>query len=249
MPKGGRIVIELRNETRTQVAGPGAAGLDPGDYVALVVLDNGAGMSPDVLSRAFEPFFTTKSTGRGSGLGLSMVYGFARQSGGGITIASEPGRGTTATLLLPRAPAPTESAADVEPEPPPAISARGSETVLVVEDEAPVRRFVRRELERLGYRVLQASDGPSALRLIRTEIPIDLLFVDIIMPGGLNGVQVAAAARALRPTLRVLLTSGYSDTVLEQQGADEPFGRPLQKPYQLSDLAGAIRGKLDPVAL
>jgi len=193
------------------------------------------------LRRAFEPFFTTKEPGKGSGLGLSMVHGFAKQSGGHVSIYSEQGFGTTVRLYLPYA-RPAAAVGELRGEAPSEPRAQG-ETILVVEDQAEVRRIVVRQLSTLGYRVLEAEDAQAAFQVLRTDTPIDLLFTDVVMPG-VSGIEVAAAAREARPGLRVLLTSGFADGVAggTQVGVADAV---LTKPYRRWDLARRIRGLLD----
>jgi CheY-like chemotaxis protein len=205
------------------------------------VSDTGAGMTPDVLARAFEPFFTTKGVGKGSGLGLSMVYGFLRQSGGHAKIYSEAGHGTTVRLYLPRA----ASAATVEvshAEPP---EVGGHEHVLVVEDDPLVREHAVTLLRGLGYRVSDAADGAAALKVLAGPESVDLLFTDIVMPGGMNGRQLADAARSLRPHLRVLYTSGYTENAIVHHGRLDPGVQLLAKPYRRRQLAQKVRAVLD----
>jgi signal transduction histidine kinase len=237
MPNGGSLTIETRNaqlDADYAALNPEAV---PGDYVLLEVSDTGMGMSSDTLAHVFEPFFTTKDVGRGTGLGLSMVFGFVKQSQGHIKIYSEPGQGTTVRLYLPRAQAPRDAAA------PDAAPARASatprhETVLVVEDNAEVRRSVTGQLAALGYAVIEADGPQAALALLRNpETRVDLLFTDIVMPGGVNGHELGGQALAIRPGLRVLFTSGYSGSALrngDRLSAAEHF---LSKPYRKEELA------------
>jgi CheY-like chemotaxis protein len=211
----------------------------PGPYVMLAVSDNGTGMSQDVLDKVFEPFFTTKEVGKGSGLGLSMVYGFVKQSGGHIRIYSEIGHGTTIKLYLPPARGQVE-AAPAAPAPLP----HGNETIMVVEDDALVRNFVTTQLQSLGYRTVGAANGPAALNLIEGGQPFDLLFTDVIMPGGLSGRELAEKALKLRPGIKVLYTSGYTDNAIVHQGRLDPGVLLLTKPYRKSQLANMIRRAL-----
>jgi PAS domain S-box-containing protein len=211
-----------------------------GDYVRIAVSDTGAGMPPEVLARALEPFFTTKEAGKGTGLGLAQVYGFVRQSGGGVKIDSAPGRGTTVALFLPRT---TERPADAANAP--ARDERPLErgrSVLLVEDDAGVRTVAENLLLELGCRVETAGDGPTALARLQAGSPVDLLLTDIVMPGGMSGVELAAEARRLKPELRVLLSTGYAEGKLEAaEAADLPV---LQKPYQAEELSQAVRRAL-----
>jgi CheY-like chemotaxis protein len=198
-------------------------------------------MTPEVAARAFEPFFTTKDIGKGSGLGLSMVYGFVKQSNGHVTIYSEPGLGTTVRLYLPASPG--ESPADREHAPKVALDepalARG--TVLVAEDDPFVRTYAVACLESLGYRVTAAVDGNEALALLGQGTAVDLLFTDIVMPGGMNGWELAERAQRLRPGLKVLLTSGYALETLAARGRLHPEMQVLNKPYRKADLARRLR--------
>ena len=184
----------------------------PGDYVMVAVTDTGSGMSAEVAGRAFEPFFTTKEVGKGTGLGLSMVYGFAQQSGGSMQIRSGPGQGTAVRLFFPRAGAPQINAA---PPVGPRATAAGNETILVVEDNDMVREYVESELKALGYRVIVTRNAPAALDILRGPEKIDLLFSDVVMPGGMFGPELAREAARLRPGLKILLTSGYTEHPVE----------------------------------
>jgi CheY-like chemotaxis protein len=198
-------------------------------------------MSPEVAARVFEPFFTTKEVGKGSGLGLSMVYGFVRQSGGHVNIYSEEGRGTAVRIYLPRAEAKGERAPDQAAGPLP----RGTETVLVVEDDPLVRELAVGMIRRLNYEVVVATDGPSALAVLDGDRQIDLMFSDIVMPGGMSGPDLAAQARKRRPDLKVLFTSGYSEHTISRPGKPTLDFPLLAKPYRVSDLANRIREILD----
>ena len=242
MPGGGRLTIGTANITLDGPIGEQADSIPAGQYVAIAVTDTGTGMSRDVLQRAFDPFFTTKDVGKGSGLGLSMVYGFARQSGGTVTIDTALGRGTTVTIYLPRAPG--KIAAPPRPKAVP-DAPRGNETVLVVEDDALVREHVCALLRGLGYSVLAAADGREALETLRGEAAIDLLFTDIVMPGGVDGTSLGELAHELRPGLRVLFTTGYAeDRMLDLANARQP-ARVVQKPYRRAELATKVRAALD----
>ena len=239
MPDGGRLMVEVRNNSL------GQSDLDvngeprPGDYVMVAVTDTGCGMAADVASRAFEPFFTTKEVGKGTGLGLSMVYGFAQQSGGLVQLRSEPGQGSVVRLFFPRI------AATLNEDPAPAeqiVAPDGSETILVVEDDDMVRAYVESELRTLGYRVIATSNGPAALEVLRQPDDIHLLFTDVVMPGGMFGPELAKQATALRPGLKVLFTSGYSQNpVKAPDGVD---ARVLTKPFKRQDLAAMLRSAL-----
>ncbi len=238
MPGGGRLLIH----TETVMLDADYAKLhhyvEPGPYAVIMVSDTGIGMTPEVQRQAFEPFFTTKPEGGGTGLGLSMVYGFVKQSGGHINLYSEPDHGTSFRLYFPiteAAPAAAVRARDDESEP------TGTETVLVVEDQESVRYTAVSILEHLGYRTLTAADGQGALRLLEADSSIDLLFTDVVMPGGLHGPALAARATRLRPQLKVLLTSGYPKDLMN---GESPFAL-LRKPYQNDELARAVRAALD----
>jgi CheY-like chemotaxis protein len=236
MPDGGSLTIRT---SRVEVTTPPAAGaeLEPGAYAALALQDTGAGMAPEVAARVFEPFFTTKAGGRGTGLGLSMVYGFAKQSGGTVTIASEAGRGTTVTMFLPLAKRDQES---------PAISAAFTDvpsvprTVLVVEDEADVRTIVRRQLESLGHRVLVAEAATEALLLIQGPGAPELLLTDVVLSGQMDGIELANAARAARPNLAVIFMSGYTAVPEAQQRMRDAGAPLLSKPFTTPQLARAV---------
>ncbi|MDA9501113.1 ATP-binding protein [Bradyrhizobium sp. CCBAU 11357] len=239
MPGGGKLTLETANRELdgTANAGEGVRGA----FVMVAVGDAGHGIPADIRERVFEPFFTTKGVGRGTGLGLSMVYGFARQSGGAVAIESEEGRGTVMRLFLPRAKG--EAVARTAPVQPPA-TARGRETILVVEDDPLVQGYVIAQIGGLGYRTLAASDGASALALVDQGAKFDLLFTDIIMPGGMNGHELAEAVRLRRPGVRVLYTSGYTDNTIVHDGHLDPGVALLFKPYRKAELAQKIREAL-----
>jgi CheY-like chemotaxis protein len=242
MPNGGKLVVETRNVVINGDHTDFQPDLRPGAYVQLSISDTGSGMPPHVRDRVFEPFFTTKEKGRGTGLGLAMVYGFVKQSGGHVTIYSEVGLGTTINLYLPRAnagataPASSTTKSGVDP--------RARETILVVEDDERVRRLTVKRLEMIGYRVLEANDGPKALEILGQGEAIDLVFTDLIMPGGLSGREVAIRARQLRPGIKVLLTSGYAEELVHGDDLRREQLRVLRKPYQQADLVAALRDVL-----
>jgi PAS domain S-box-containing protein len=242
MPNGGRLLIETMNVHLDEQYAARQIEVTAGDYVSLIMTDSGTGMPPDVLERAFEPFFTTKETGRGTGLGLSMVYGFVKQSRGHVKIYSEVGHGTSIKIYLPRA-----GVADAEAiaPTPPASDPRGNETILVVEDSRTVRHMAAEVLRALGYRVLDAEDGPTALAILSEGAAIDLLFTDMIMPNGMDGEELVRQARALRPQLRALYTSGYSEQFLKGRASADAKIVVLHKPYRRGALAGAVRRVLD----
>jgi len=239
MPDGGRLTIETCN---VRLNKPGARDLDmaPGHYVAVCVSDTGTGMAPDVLARAFDPFFTTKPIGMGTGLGLSMIYGFARQSGGQVRINSELGRGTAVRLYLPRHATDESSAAVSEAaEPPNRAGAR--EAVLVIDDEPTVRMLICDALTELGYVTIEAEDGPSGLQVVQSHARVDLLITDVGLPGGLNGRQVADAARARRPDLKVLFITGYADKAAAGSTLLSHGMQVMTKPFSFVALAAKIR--------
>jgi CheY-like chemotaxis protein len=206
----------------------------------VAVTDTGIGMTAEVASRAFEPFFTTKEVGKGTGLGLSMVYGFAQQSGGSMKITSEPGHGTVIKLFFPRFDA--ARAKDAPPADQRATPA-GYETILLVEDDDMVRSFVEKELQALGYHVIVTRDGRSALEIVRGPAKIDLLFTDVVMPGGMFGPELAKQASQLRPELKILFTSGYSEQPVKSLDGlgDAPI---LNKPFRRHDLSSMLRSVL-----
>jgi signal transduction histidine kinase len=242
MPEGGKLFVESANVSVGVIGKEAQRGIPAGDYVRLVVSDTGQGIAPEVVDRVFEPFFTTKEVGRGSGLGLSQVYGFTKQSDGHILIDSKSGEGTTVTMYLPRsAPADEPAAADA----PPNAAPSGNETVLVVDDNSEVREVMAVIIGSLGYKVLTAEDAMEALGVIRSQGGIDLLVSDIVMSGGVDGFELARRVRALRPGLPVLLMSGYPAGSVENN--DFPI---LQKPYRRQQLALHLRAALgDPLAL
>ena len=244
MPDGGRLTIETSNRWMDERAAK-ARDLKPGQYVSLCVSDTGTGMTADVVERAFDPFFTTKPIGQGTGLGLSMVYGFAGQSGGAARIYSEPGKGTMICIYLPRhmgeVVEPGEAASDfADPAP-----AAGGETVLVVDDEPLVRMLCVEQLEELGYAVIEAGDGPSALKIIETRQPIDLLVTDVGLPRGMNGRQLADAARLRRPGLEVLFVTGYAENAVLNHGHLEPGMHIMTKPFEMEAFARRVRDLID----
>ncbi len=242
MPNGGKLTIEASNVFLDELYCANNAEVKPGQYVQIAVTDSGAGMSKDILGRAFEPFFTTKESGQGTGLGLSQVYGFVKQSGGHVKIYSEAGHGTTVKIYLPR-PRGTKLAGEQR------LSAAmpkayGKETILVVEDDEDVRAFIAETLQDLGYTVLQAQDAPSALSLLGGEPAVDLLLTDVILPG-LNGRELAQAACAKEPGLRVLFMTGYSRNAIVHQGRLDAGVQLVQKPLTQASLAAKIRDVLD----
>jgi PAS domain S-box-containing protein len=246
MPKGGQLVIETANAHLDEHYAEQNVEVSPGDYVAVTITDSGTGIPPEVVERVFEPFFTTKDVGHGTGLGLSMVYGFIKQSHGHVKIYSEVGHGTSVKLYLPRsATVPAQSSGGTSN----GVGAHpsGSETILVVEDSGPVRKVAVNMLRTLGYRVREADDGHSALEILREPGEIDLLFTDLIMPNGIDGQELLVRARAQRPGLRALFTSGYSEHFLKARGGTDQTVPLLGKPYRARKLAEAVRNALDGV--
>jgi CheY-like chemotaxis protein len=239
MPGGGRITIETANAHLDAAYAATQRDVSPGQYVCLSVTDTGVGMSQAVLARAFDPFFTTKPIGRGTGLGLSMVYGFARQSEGHVRIYSEVGQSTTVKLYLPRYRGTVADEANaVATEP--GRAAESDETVMVIEDESSVRELVIEVLNDLGYRALEAEDGPTGLRILRSQARIDLLVTDVGLPG-MNGRQVAEAAREHRPGLKVLFITGYAENAAMANGFLAPGMEMVTKPFAVETLASRIR--------
>jgi PAS domain S-box-containing protein len=245
MPAGGRLTIETANVTLDKDYTDQQEEVAPGDYVRIAVSDTGNGMSPEVQAKVFEPFFTTKEVGKGSGLGLSMVYGFAKQSGGHVSLDSEVGVGTTVYLFLPRADA---AAADsVEPEDSVGDHrAAGRERVLIVEDDASVREIPASILRAAGYEVFEAEDSDQAFDVLdMDETRVDLLFTDVVLPGGLNGREIAERARRLHPGIKVLYTSGYTENVITHQSHLDSGIELLIKPYRRGELLTKVRAALD----
>jgi nitrogen-specific signal transduction histidine kinase/ActR/RegA family two-component response regulator len=241
MPRGGALLIDTRNGRLDAAYAAAHTDVTPGDYVVVEVSDSGTGMPSDILLRIFEPFFTTKEQGRGTGLGLSMVFGFMKQSGGHITVYSEPGKGTTFRLYLPRM---QDTAAAQEDRSEVPASRGGNETILVVEDNAGLRRIVVRQLNEAGYRVLEAPDAEAAMTIIDSPEPIHLLLTDVVMPGAMDGRDLARVATARRPSLRTLLTSGFPDARWGGS-ASRAGNRLLSKPYRKEELRRAVREVLD----
>ncbi|MGF1628993.1 MAG: PAS domain S-box protein [Kiloniellaceae bacterium] len=243
MPGGGCLTIETANKTLDGDYTARNIEVVPGEYVMLAVSDNGAGMAPEIVDRVFEPFFTTKELGQGTGLGLSMVYGFAKQSGGHVKIYSELGHGTTVRLYLPRAGAGQRHEDLRAPQRAGAITVDAR--VLVVEDDPEVRRVAVSHLLALGYRVIEAENGRAALAYLVHDADIDLLFTDVVMPGGMSGPELAMEARRLHSGLKVLFTSGYAESALENKAAAGMAGALLSKPYRKDDLERKLHEVLD----
>ena len=237
MPAGGRLVIETANVSIDQDRASHLDGLNPGDYVQLSVSDTGEGMSSSVRERAFEPFFTTKEMGRGTGLGLSMIYGFAKQSGGLATIDSTPGKGTVVAIYLPRHRVEPILVVDSDLE---GTTLGAGQTILAVEDDERVRKLTVMRLTQLGYTVLSAASGAEAIELLAAGRPVDLLFSDVVMPGGMSGFDLRTKVQALYPSMPVLLTSGYAEELSRDDAGSDGRLKILNKPYRLADLAAAI---------
>ncbi len=244
MPEGGKLIIRTSNTQLEDAHEAKLRDVMPGDYIAISVCDNGAGMSPEVMSRAFDPFFTTKPIGQGTGLGLSMIYGFTRQSGGYAKIQSEVGKGTTVKLYLPRYHGEHELSQEPDPAPVTMPTAAHEEVVLVVEDEQVVRDLVVDLLAEMGYRSLQAVDGPSGLAILLSDARIDLLISDVGLPG-FNGRQLADAACAHRPELKVLFITGYAHDAAVSNDLLAPGMQMITKPFALETLAERIRDMIE----
>lgn len=244
MPSGGRLTLETANARLDADYAALHIDVQAGQYVMVAVSDTGSGISPQHLKQVFEPFFTTKPTGKGTGLGLSMVYGFVKQSAGHVAIYSELGQGTTVRLYLPRANAEDTSGAGSEEATGTDTPMGGRGTILLVEDDADVRAYALSQLQGFGYTVMEAADGPTALAILQKRSDIDLLFTDVVMPGGMNGRALADAARRLYPQLRVLYTSGYTENAIVHHGRLDEGARLLGKPYRRSELDRAVRAAL-----
>jgi PAS domain S-box-containing protein len=242
MPDGGRITIETANKWLDERAAA-ERDLPPGQYISLCVTDTGTGMTPDVIAHAFDPFFTTKPLGQGTGLGLSMIHGFVRQSGGQVRIYSEVGKGTTMCLYLPRS---TDGTEDAEtPDAPYAPDPGHGETVLVIDDEPTVRMLMVEVLEEAGYIALEAGDGPGGLKLLQSDLRIDLLVTDVGLPGGMNGRQVADAARITRPDLKVLFVTGYAENAAVGNGLLDRGMQVITKPFAMTTFGNKVREMIE----
>ena len=243
MPNGGKLTLETANIHLDEKYASTQNEVLPGQYVMLAVTDNGCGMPPDVKAKAFDPFFTTKDIGHGTGLGLSQVYGFVKQSRGHVKIYSEVGEGTTIKIYLPR----VHSASTAEETQPQETVARGSlrETILVVEDDADVRSYSCDTLRELGYSVLEAETGRAGLQILEAHPEICVLFTDVGLPGGMNGRQLVEQARKMRPDLKVLFTTGYARNAIVHEGRLDPGVELITKPFSQAALAGKLRDILD----
>jgi CheY-like chemotaxis protein len=244
MPDGGKLTIETANNRLDEAYVASELDVIAGQYVAICVTDTGTGMSREVIERAFEPFFTTKDVGAGTGLGLSQVYGFVKQSGGHVKIYSEVGKGTTVKLYLPRLNVGAEDQAGADDRAPPPRS-QTSEMILVVEDDEGVRSHTLESLCDLGYRTLDAGNGRTALQLLRDNPDIQLLFTDVVLPDGMNGQQLAEEARRQRPDLKVLMTTGYARNAILHHGKVDPGVQLITKPFSFAALAAKVRSVLD----
>jgi CheY-like chemotaxis protein len=243
MPNGGQLLIETGLAELDADYAEARIEVVPGRYAVLSVTDTGIGMTPEVQERAFEPFFTTKATGSGTGLGLSMVYGFVKQSGGHVQLYSEIGRGTTIRIYLPAGD--PIGGSDALQDAPLAIRGSAGEIVLVVEDDAMVRRVTVRRLQEFGYSVVDTDSAVAALEVIDRGEPIDLLFTDVVMPGGMTGIDLAHEVRRRRPDLKILFTSGYAEPAMRNRDALKTDAAWLSKPYNAKALQGKLRELLD----
>lgn len=242
MPRGGRMVVETRNAAFDD--GEIASGVRKGKFVVISVTDTGVGMLPEVAARAFEPFFTTKPTGRGTGLGLSTIYGFAQQTGGHVTLYSEVGKGTTVSLYLPRA-ADLTDPGEMQVQEDEIIFARNSETVLVVEDNPDVREVTLERIEGLGYVVLEAASAPEAIKVLEANPDVQLVLTDVVMPGGMSGFELAQWIGENRPGVAVVCTSGFAEGASGQQGMGHPPAcAMLHKPYGRAELSKVLTAAL-----
>jgi CheY-like chemotaxis protein len=235
MPEGGVLTVETANAT----VDPDNPELPPGDYAVVAVSDTGHGMSPEVLAKVIEPFFTTKEVGKGSGLGLSMIYGFAKQSGGQLRIYSEEGHGTTVRLYLPRS---TDAVAAQDTDAAGPVRGAG-ERILVVEDNPDVRRVAVRQITELGYEVVEADSGAAGLEILTLDHGIELVFSDIVMPG-MTGIDMVQAARRDRPGLKALFTTGFTSAAAASTGRVTGADMLISKPYRISELATKLREAL-----
>ena len=245
MPMGGKLTIETANTYLDHAYAEQNSGAAVGQYVVICVSDTGEGMDAETAERAVDPFFTTKEVGRGTGLGLSMVYGFVKQSGGHLKIYTEPRDGTTVKIYMPRhfGEEPLDGAAEEDEMAPDAVD---GETILVCEDDEDVRSYSVEALKELGYHVLEAADGQEALRLLaESKGSVDLMFTDVVLPGGMTGAIVAQRAKELQPGLKILFTTGYARNAIVHHGRLDPGVELLSKPFAFSDLAARIRDLLD----
>ncbi len=243
MPEGGKLTIETQNTHLDHSYAAHNPEVAAGQYAVICISDTGSGMDAQTAAKAVEPFFTTKEVGRGTGLGLSMVYGFVKQSGGHIKIYSELGEGTTVKMYLPRLLGTFDEKGD-EPLLD-AVEAQGSETILVCEDDEDVRAYSAEVLRELGYKVLEAADGFAALALLEAHGPVDLLFTDVVLPGGMTGAELAREAAKLQPDINTLFTTGYARNAIVHHGRLDPGVNLITKPFSYADLAARVRDILD----
>jgi CheY-like chemotaxis protein len=242
MQADGTLTIETDNTVIDESISLGGDTIEPGQYVTVTISDTGSGMSGEILERVFEPFFTTKPVGEGTGLGLSMIYGFVQQSGGHVSIYSEESVGTTVTIYLPR----SKKASNKKDEKMETQKAKtGQERILVLEDDPDVRELTILQLSSLGYEVLEAHDGNSALAVLREQDDIDLMLSDVVLPGGLRGPEVAEKALEFNPDLKVLFMSGYTQNALDSHPELGESSLLLNKPFRKKDLADKIRQAID----
>jgi CheY-like chemotaxis protein len=243
MPQGGKLSLETANVYLDDNYAASQVEVAPGQYVMVAVSDNGVGMTPEVMTKAFDPFFTTKDVGHGTGLGLSQVYGFAKQSGGHVKIYSEPGDGTTIKLYFPRVHAAVPDHESIAS--PAEARGFGTETIMIVEDDPDVRSYGCDTLRDLGYEVIEAKDGHAALKLLDAHPRIKLLFTDVGLPGGMNGRQLADEARRRKPELKVLFTTGYARNAIVHDGRLDPGVELITKPYAQAALSIKLRDMID----
>jgi signal transduction histidine kinase len=242
MPGGGKLTIETTNVYLDETYAAAHPEVKPGQYVMIAVSDSGRGMTKEVAAKAFDPFFTTKDIGQGTGLGLSQVHGFIKQSGGHVSLYSEPDVGTTVKIYLPRL---VGSAADLPAAPRPVPARSGAETILLVEDDEDVRAFVAGTLSENGFRVIEAAEAASALRLLEGEPNVGLLFTDVGLPNGVNGKQLADEAQRRRPSLKVLFTTGYARNAIVHHGRLDAGVELIAKPFAATDLIQRVRRVLE----
>ena len=242
MPRGGTLTIETANVTLDKTYAEQHEEVTPEDYVMVVVSDTGTGMPPEVLEKAFEPFFTTKEVGKGSGLGLSMVYGFVKQSKGHITIYSEVDHGTSVKLYMPRS---QDGTVETIAKDGAVEIGRGSERILVVEDDSNVRKVPAAILRDWGYKVVEAGNGAEAIDHLRAGQPFELLFTDVVLSGEMNGIEIAEAATRLQPEIKVLYATGYAKDTVVHHGKLDPGETLVNKPYRRAELLEKVRAKLD----
>jgi CheY-like chemotaxis protein len=243
MPDGGKLTIETQNTHLDHTYAARNPEVAIGQYAMICISDTGVGMDPETAAKAVEPFFTTKEVGKGTGLGLSMVYGFVKQSGGHIKIYSELGEGTTVKMYLPRLLGEVEE--QTEDTDVGAVESQGEESILVCEDDEDVRAYSAEVLRELGYRVLEAADGRAALALLEANGRVDLLFTDVVLPGGMTGSVLAKEAAKLQPGIKTLFTTGYARNAIVHHGRLDAGVDLLTKPFSYADLAARVRDILD----